>query len=59
MRRVCDERCWYAAGGRCACICSGVNHGKKKGQYIKPEPPDIFGPDEKGVDNDERGFNSA
>lgn len=48
--RVCDERCWYAAGLRCTCSCGGMNHGKKSGRYVKPDPPDIFEEDRKELE---------
>lgn len=33
--RNCDERCWYAEGKGCRCVCGGVNHGIYKGMKIK------------------------
>jgi hypothetical protein len=26
--RRCDEKCYGASGGKCGCVCGGMNHGK-------------------------------
>jgi hypothetical protein len=26
-KRRCDSRCYKATGGKCKCICGGLNHG--------------------------------
>ena len=26
-KKMCDFRCWLAAGKTCRCFCGGVNHG--------------------------------